>query len=102
MNRSRYGSLTMELAGAVSGLVLLGILTVAAVGGVRQRAQLEAASARVEEAQNLLARWRRGGTITAPGWHLEQTATADGREILTLRADGVHLSTLRTRPTVAR
>ena len=96
MNIRRHdGSALVELTGAITGLTLLSTLVVAAMGGVHQRTKVEASSARLEEAQNLLARWRRGETIAAPGWTMEQTTAADGSEIMTVRADGVHLATVR-------
>ena len=95
---SRRGTLMLELLGALSCLMLIGGLMAFAVSGVRQRAATEAASARLEEAQNLLARWRAGGpTPDQPGWTAAVSANA-GVEILVLRAPGVHLSTLRVHP----
>ena len=89
------GSVLGELLGALAVLGLLGTLVVAALGAVRQRQRIEAASARLEEAQNLLARWRSADTVSAPGWTLEQSKTANGDEVLTVRAEGVRLSTVR-------
>lgn len=101
MNIRRHGSALVELTGAITGLTLLGTLVVAAMNGVHQRTQVEASSARLEEAQNLLARWRHGEAIAAPGWTIEQTAAADGSEIMTIRAGGVHLATVRPHQAVA-
>ena len=94
----RRGTLMLELLGALACLILIGGLVTLGVSGVRQRTATETASARLEDAQNLLARWRAGGpTPDQPGWTAAVSANA-GVEVLVLRAPGVHLSTLRVSP----
>ena len=98
LGKSRRGTLMLELLGALACLSLMGGLVALAVSGVRQRTATESASARLEDAQNLLARWRSGGpTPDQPGWTAAVSADG-GVEVLVLRAPGVHLSTLRVRP----
>lgn len=92
---SRDASALMELTGALVGLVLLGTLVVAAQGGVRQRTRIETESARLEEAQNLLARWRHGEDIVAPGWTIERQTDVDHHDILILKIPGVRLASIR-------
>ena len=93
--RHRDASALIELAGALVGLVLLGSLVVAALGGVRQRTRVEMESAYLEEAQNLLARWRHGEDLIAPGWIIERTTDGNNREILIVHGSGVRLATVR-------
>jgi Tfp pilus assembly protein PilE len=94
MIHQRGISLT-EVVGALAGLTLFSTLVVIAISGVRQRQQVEAASARLEEAQNLLARWRAGESVSAPGWTFAVQPAAAGSEMLVLRGVGVRLSTVR-------
>ena len=95
---SRGAFALTELAGALVGLVLLGTLVVAALGGDRQRTRVEMESARLEEAQNLLARWRHGENLLAPGWTIERTIDEHNREILIVHGNGVRLATVRPLP----
>lgn len=98
MNCRQTGSALVELSGALVGLVLLGSLVVAALGGVRQRTRIEANSARLEDAQNLLARWRHGEDIVAPGWTCTRQTGANHTEILIIQGEGVRLSSIRPSP----
>lgn len=91
---SRRGMIAYELLGCISGLSLLGALVVAAGGGVRQQHQLETTSAKLEEAQNLMARWRAGEPLDAKGW-ISDVQLSEGHDLLILRGYGVHLETLR-------
>ncbi len=91
----RAGAVFPELLAALVGIGLIATLITGAYAGARQRRQVDEASARLEEAQNMLARWRTGGEITAPGWTCEVRQIAAGVEQLTVRGQGVRLSTLR-------
>lgn len=94
MIRLRSGTVFAELLAALVGAGLIAALVTGAYAGVRQRQRIDAASARLEEAQNLCARWRAGAAVGAPGWTSEVRA-ADGAEILTLSGHGLRLSTVR-------
>jgi len=94
MSEARRGTLFTELAAGLVGLGLFASLVAGAHGAVRQRQRIEAASARLEEAQDLLARWRAGASPAAPGWTVEERRV-DSVLVLTLRGYGVALSTLR-------
>ncbi len=95
----RSGLVLLELTGTLAGLALFSAVVVAALSGARQRAQVEAQSARLETAQNLLARWRAGHAVEQKempaGWTRELRPASAGMEMLTLRAAGVTLSTVR-------
>ena len=94
MSPRQHGFVFSELAAGLVGVGLLATLVAGAAGAVRLRQRAESASARLEEAQNLLARWRAGGAVEAPGW----TATwrdVGGSTVLTLRGHGLQLSSLR-------
>lgn len=98
--RRTAGMLMYELAGVLAGVAIMGILVVAASAGVQRLHMVESASAQSEEAQNLLADWRAGRLVAAPGW----TATvrrSGSCEILDLSGHGVRLQTLRPVPAVA-
>lgn len=92
---NRRGFIFGELAAALIGVGLIATLIAGAAGAVRLRQRSESTSARLEEAQNLLARWRAGeDVVAAPGW----TATrrdVEGATVLTLRGHGLQLSSLR-------
>lgn len=92
---SRQAFALLELTGAIAGLMLLSAVVVAAISGARQRSAVEAASARLEIGQNVLARWRAGEPVVAPGWTIDVQAAAPGVEVLVLRAPGVTLATVR-------
>lgn len=92
---SRSGIGFTEMLAALIGLGLIASLIGGAYAGVRQRQRTEAASARLEEAQNLCARWRAGATVVAPGWTCEVRPEGPGIEQLTLWGPGIRLSTLR-------
>jgi hypothetical protein len=91
----RSGAVFPELLAGLVGIGLIATLITGAYAGARQRRQVDEASARLEEAQNLLARWRSGDAIAAPGWTCEIRQTAAGVEQLTIRGQGIRLSTLR-------
>ena len=96
----RHGMIMINLPAMLAGLALFGALVAFAVSGLRQRGRIEAAAARVEEGQNLLARWRAGqppdaARLAAGGWTASERATAAGCALLELRATGVRLATLR-------
>lgn len=95
----RRGFAVLELSGAIAGLMLFSAVVVAAISGARQRAAVEATSARLEMGQNLLARWRAREQLAAPGWTIAvQTATPQAGpsvEVLIVRAPGVTLATVR-------
>ena len=93
--RIRAGVVFPELLAGLIGVGLIATLIAGASAGVRQRRQTDAASARLEEAQNLLARWRSGAAVEAPGWTSEIRSYGPGVDMLTLRGPGVRLSTLR-------
>lgn len=90
----RHGFIFSELAIGLIGVGLIATLVAGAAGAVRLRQRTESASARLEEAQNLLARWRTGAAIAAPGWTATQREV-DGVTVLTLRGHGLQLSSLR-------
>lgn len=90
------GTTLTELIGAIACLAILGALVVAAAGSDRLRHRIEQRSAWLEEAQNLLARWRAGGTAVCEGWTAETSAIADG-ELLVLHGHGIRLATARPR-----
>lgn len=94
MKRHRCGTLLAELAAGLVGLGLFATLVAGAYGGVRQRQRIEQASARLEEAQDLLARWRAGAVLREPGWTVEERRVGAAL-VLTLRGHGLALSTLR-------
>lgn len=94
-NSQRTGAVFPELLAGLVGIGLIATLITGAYAGARQRRQVDEASARLEEAQNLLACWRSGAAIAAPGWTCEIRQTAAGVEQLTIRGQGVRLSTLR-------
>jgi hypothetical protein len=99
MSPRQHGLIFSELAIGLIGVGLIATLIAGAVGAVRLRQRAESTSARLEEAQNLLARWRAGASVEAPGW----TATlheVGGATVLTLRGHGVQLSSRR--PVVTR
>lgn len=90
----RRGFATAEM---LAGLIMIGLIatiTGGAYAGVRQRQAADQASVRLEEAQNLLARWRAGGESGGPGWSA-QVDVLPGAELLELRGHGVRLSTIR-------
>ena len=91
----RAGSAIAEMIAGLVGLGLIATLITGAYAGVRQRRQVDAASARLEEAQNLLAGWRAGGGVTEAGWTSVVRRHDAGSEVLTLRGYGVQLSTVR-------
>lgn len=91
---SRQGFATAEMLAGIIMLGLIATITGGAYAGVRQRQATDQASARLEEAQNLLARWRAGGEAAGPGWSIS-IDLLPGAELLELRGDGVRLSTLR-------
>lgn len=93
--RTRSGVMFPELIAALVGIGLIATLVTGAYVGVRQRQRIDVASAALEEAQNLCARWRAGGAVTAAGWTGEVRADGAGHEILVLRGHGLKLSTLR-------
>lgn len=81
-------------------LVLTGLIATLAGGAsaaARERGAIDATSARLEEAQNLLARWRAGGNPAGDGFTAQVEAVAAG-EVLELRGHGLRLSTLRPAP----
>lgn len=81
----------------LAGLILTGLIATLATGAwsaARQRHAVDAASARLEEAQNILARWRSGGAASAEGWSSSVSADATV-ETIELRGHGLRLSTLR-------
>ncbi len=91
----RSGVVLPELLAGLIGVGLITTLIAGAYAGIRQRRQIDAASAQLEEAQNQLARWRGGGAVSTPGWTQEVRIEATGVELLTLRRPGVRLTTLR-------
>lgn len=91
----RAGMVLPEILAGLIGIGLIATLVTSAYAGVRQRQKVESTSARLEEAQNLLARWRSGAAVEAPGWTTEVHPNEVGLEILTLQGHGVRLSTLR-------
>ena len=95
---SRAGLALSEMIGCIVGLGLFATLSTMAFGGVRQRHQIEAVSAHLEEAQNLLARWRAGEPVAEPGWTVAVQPAAGGGEILVLSRPGVRLATVRPGP----
>ncbi len=97
----RHGMLLIELSGAIAGLALFSAVVVAALSGARQQVAVEATSVHLEEAQNLLARWRAGQPITAVGWATDIHITAPGCEVLVLHGHGIRLTTVRSIPPAA-
>lgn len=91
----RSGAVFSEMLAGLIGLGLIATLITGAYAGVRQRQHTDAASARLEEAQNLLARWRSGVAVDEPGWSCEVRPGGAGIELLILRGPGVSLSTVR-------
>lgn len=91
---ARRGALFAELAAGLVALGLFATLVAGAIGAVRQRQRIEQGSARLEEAQDLLAAWRGGAAVHAPGWTAEERRVGDAL-VLTLRGHGLALSTLR-------
>ena len=91
----RTGAVFPELLAALVGVGFIATLITGAYAGARQRRQVDEASARLEEAQNLLARWRSGAAIASPGWTCEIRQAAAGVELLTLHGQGVRVTTLR-------
>ncbi|MEK7412962.1 MAG: hypothetical protein AAB263_06570 [Planctomycetota bacterium] len=99
---ARSGFVLIELVGCVICLAMFTTMSVMAFSGIRQRQQVEVSSARLEEAQNLLARWRAGETLVAPDWQITVQPATSGSEILILRRPGLRLATIRPAPGGAR
>jgi hypothetical protein len=91
---SRAGWMGVELAIALSGLLVLGLLAVDAARAHRLAQTAEERAAALEVAQDLLARLRRGdGRGAEPGWEIERSEQS-GAVLLTVLGHGVRLSTV--------
>ena len=92
---SRRGALLAEASVALGALAAV---TAIALGVALDRAdvrRIEARSAAMETAQNLLARIRRGeAPALADGWSVERAPAGIGATAVRVRGPGVALSTL--------
>lgn len=93
------GSTLVEVLFVMVGLATFSAMTVLAVAAIRQRAAIEANSAHLETAQNVLESWRSGAAIDAPGWTVAVSTPAPGIEVLRLRRPGLAVSTMRATST---
>lgn len=98
--RRRHGILIPEMAVALGGLAMLGLI-VAGVAHERQAAQrLEQRAAALETAQNLLAQARslaptdKRALAVPAGWAIERTQAGPAIIALRVRGAGVTLSTV--------